>query len=188
MSQLSAEEVENTLLRADDNGKIPIHIACAQSDSIEIGIVEYLIRQCPEAVVFQNEFGLNALHITLLHTVKPNIHIITLLCQVSHYACVMQRNKNGMLPIHIALSSPRRFNMEIFQLLLKENGALQLQEVDNCGYLPLHHAISNRHLKVEVIEYLLSVYSEAIMAQDIFGYVIDAIYTALFVHFIILIM
>ena len=180
LSQQRPEDIEQILLRPDDNGKIPLHIACAQADTIDPCIVEYILKQCPETVVMQNLFGLNALHVTLLHNARPNIDIVRLLCRSSQYACAMQRNKSGMLPIHVALSSPRRFPLELIQLLLQENGPQQLQEVDNYGYLPLHHAISNRHSTPEALELLLGVYPDAVMAQDIYGCVCPgAITTAL---------
>ena len=152
---IASADDDNMLLREDESSNIPLQIACTQADTIDPAIVEFLISCHLPSVTVQNKFGLNALHIALLNSKKPQLEIIKLLCEASDYRCVLQKNKQKMLPIHFSLKSPRKTTVDLIEILLKEHAEKQLWMADTYGNLAIHQAVCNKHVDVDIVSLIL---------------------------------
>mmetsp|Transcript_40780 Transcript_40780/g.49652 ORF Transcript_40780/g.49652 Transcript_40780/m.49652 type:complete len:255 (-) Transcript_40780:360-1124(-) len=137
---------------ADNEGSLPLHIACVYGASVEV--LELLTEESADHFLAQNNQGFTPLHMRLMcQTQKYDSEALKLL--MSNGATSLTDNK-GRLPLHIACMYDAPFHA--LQALAEKNmDALLVQDNEN-GWTPLHQFLRwrNEGCNLQAVDLLTS--------------------------------
>lgn len=156
-------------------GSLPIHRACA-NEKTPINIIQSLINCYPKSIEIKCEtLGRLPLHY-IIRWSSVNIQLLTWLLEKYPGAAAFY-DETG----HSALTYYLWFNTEdatkVTKTLINADDKC-LSMVDRYGYTPLHHAC--KHLNLQLCEYLIELYEEAVMIKSKSGltpnHIVHAVY------------
>lgn len=159
------EESLACLLTYDDDGKLPLHVACSNPD-ITPRIIKLLIKSCPESVKMPNQRGDGGGGNLAIHYICENHHldealsvdILNILIEI-YPESVGHKGEMDMIPIHIAARMKMFPSLEFFEILIDASPS-SIMTKDIFGLTAIHHLCSNINCrevdqKTDILKYLL---------------------------------
>jgi len=145
--------------QCDRAGMLPLHIACANSASVEN--IQALLDEYPEAIRWPDNNGRLPLHAACTN---PRVELELLELLVQEYPEALKTfDKMGAVPLHLSIQRKLPADAVLF-LIEQAEGAVRTREAATMMY-PLHLACKAGS-EMEIMETLLDIYPRAIDAVD----------------------
>ena len=155
-----AEKNPSCLTEPDGAGDLPIHRACWHSDKETVAVLHAL---SPDTLNTKNDEQLTPF---LKACMMENLPVVTFMAE--NYPAVLQDKDNDQddwCPLHFACAHRKK---SVIKILLHACPNLAKQ-VDNKGRTPLALVAAQDRNDMEVIEWLLDVYPDAMKSEDLSG-------------------
>ncbi len=149
----------------DNNGCLPLHLACQNSSGADGYVMEKLLNENPRAAKVKDNNGCLPLHLACQNNAGANLSVVWELLQI-YPSGVKVKDNNGCLPLHAVCRNSAGATLDIVKTLLNihRSGAA---EKDNNGCLPLHAACQNSAgVDLDVVEIMLNSYPRGVEEID----------------------
>lgn len=149
----------------NSSGSNALHVACTVINTLDTGIMLFLIEANKDCLKVKNNFGLLPVHKAVVAAANDNAikHLRMLL---EYYpAGLNEPNIERQYPLHLCISQPKEVFMDCVRIVATKYPKVA-EKQDKYGQLPIHKACARPRVDPELIELLLRLNSAGASVKD----------------------